>query len=251
MSERKRRITAAFSAAAGGYDAHAEAQRRAADLVAERLPTPPAAARVLELGCGTGLLTRRLLERLGPNARLLATDLSPAMIAQASGALADPRLSFAVMDAEAPASPDASFDLVVSSLAAQWFSDLPAALDRLVGLLKPGGRLLIATLGSGTFAEWRAAHAEMDLEAGIADYPDAAALAAMVAGAEVESLPFAIAYPDARGFLKALESIGARTPKPGHRPLPAGSLRRIMARLGAPCAITWDILILGVAKGLK
>lgn len=246
---RKHRIATAFAAAAASYDANAEAQIRTARLLAARLPPLPAAPRVLELGCGTGLLTRLLLERLGPDAAVLATDLSPAMIARAGGAIDDPRLRFAVMDAEAPALPAAGFDLIVSSLAAQWFADLPAALAGLVTLLKPDGWLLVATLGAGTFAEWRAVHAGMGLEAGIADYPDAARLAAMVAGAEVTSLPFTTAHADARAFLRTLEAIGATTPKAGHRPLPAGTLRRIMARLGAPCTITWDILILGVMKG--
>ncbi|MDO8607992.1 MAG: methyltransferase [Phaeospirillum sp.] len=248
MSGRKRRIVAAFSAAAATYNDHAEAQIRAAGLLLERLPPLPMAARVLELGCGTGLLTQRLLELLGPDAELLATDLSPAMIAQARSAMADSRLCFAVVDAEAPALPDSAFDLIVSSLAAQWFANLPATLDRLVGLLKPGGRLLLTTLGADTFAEWRAAHAATGRTAGIAAYPKAAELQAMIVGATVESAPFAIAYADARAFLKGLEAIGAATPRPGHRPLPAGALRRIMAGLGAPCSITWDILILGVTK---
>ena len=106
------------------------------------------------------LLTRLLLNRLPPGARLLASDLSPAMVEQAKSGLSDPRLEFAVMDAEAPSLAPASFDLVVSSLAAQWFEDLPATLNRLVGLLKPEGTLLLGTLGSGTFSQWRGAHAD-------------------------------------------------------------------------------------------
>ena len=248
MSARKQRINAAFSAAAAAYDAHAEVQRRTSALLADRLPPLPVRPRVLELGCGTGLLTRLLLDRLGPDAFMVASDLSSAMIAQAQTTLSDPRLRFAVMDAEAPAMEPASIDLVVSSLAAQWFADLPGTLDRLVSLLRPGGRMLIATLGRATFAQWRAAHAALGLDPGIGDYPDADTLAAMVAGAAVESVPFTVTYADARTFLGGLEAIGAATPKPGHRPLPAGTLRRIMARLGAPCAITWDILILSVTK---
>ena len=244
MNTRKRTVTAAFSAAAGRYESDAEAQIRAAALLAERLPVFSGSPQVLELGCGTGLLTRLLLEHLPPDAKLLASDLSPAMVEQARDGLDDPRLDFAVMDAEAPGLHPASFDLVVSSLAAQWFEDLPATLHRLVGLVRPGGTLLVGTLGSGTFAQWRNAHGELGLEAGIADYPTAAELAAMCPGAEVTSISLTITYADARAFLRALQTIGAATPKPGHRPLLPGSLRRIMARLGAPCTMTWDILIL-------
>ncbi|RAU21367.1 SAM-dependent methyltransferase [Paramagnetospirillum kuznetsovii] len=241
--DRKQRIRNAFSSAAAGYDAAAAAQERAADLVAERIKP---AVRVLELGCGTGLLTRRLLARLGPEARLLATDLSPAMIERTRQGISDPRLSLAVMDAEQPTG--GGYDLIVSSLAAQWFGDLRATLGGLAGLLAPGGTLLVATLGARTFLEWRAAHADLGLTSGVADYPDAAELAAMLPGAEVEAAPFAMTYPDARAFLKVLAAIGAATPRPGHTPLPASRLRAIMAALGSPCAVTWDILILSFSR---
>ncbi|HSS70916.1 MAG TPA: class I SAM-dependent methyltransferase [Casimicrobiaceae bacterium] len=50
----------------------------AADL-ARRLPASPAGS-VLEIACGTGLLTRHLRERLDPAVQLVATDLSAAML---------------------------------------------------------------------------------------------------------------------------------------------------------------------------
>src|SRR5258706_5490495 len=50
----------------------------AADLV-QRLPERPP-GEVLEIACGTGIVTRRLRERLSPSLRLVATDLSKAML---------------------------------------------------------------------------------------------------------------------------------------------------------------------------
>lgn len=248
MSRRKQTIAAAFSAAASSYESAAEAQRWTADALVARLGSLPAACRVLELGCGTGLLSRRLLAALPEGASLLATDLSPEMIAAASAATPDPRARFMVMDAEAPALAEGGFNLIVSSLAAQWFSDLPGTLARLAGLLAPGGRLLIATLGCGTFIQWRDAHREAGEDSGIPDYPDAATLARMLNGARVDSAPFTLDYADARAFLGILAALGAATPKPGHQPLPPGRLRRIMAALGTPCPITWDILTLDYTK---
>jgi malonyl-CoA O-methyltransferase len=251
MTPRKQRIRTAFSAAAGTYESAAGAQIRAAGLLADRLGRLPAGARVLELGCGTGLFTRRLLERLDADARILATDLSPAMIERSRVGLDDPRLGFAVLDAEAPDAAGGPFHLIASSLAAQWFADLPATLARLRTLLAPGGRLLIATLGERTFAEWRAAHAALGLRSGVMDYPDADTLAALVPGARIESERFAIAHADGKAFLHSLDAVGAGTPRPGHRPLPAGTLRRIMASLGRPCSITWEILILSATAGAE
>lgn len=237
---RKQTITGAFSAAAATYEAAARAQELAADRLVERLEAP-APLRVLELGCGTGLLTRRLLAALPAGSDLLATDLSPAMVETAARTCPNARV--AAMDAEAPdvAGP---FDLIASSLAAQWFTDLPGTLGRLAGLLAPGGRLLLATLGPGTFAEWKAAHRAVGRDSGVPDYPGAEALAAMLPGARVESHSFTLDYADGRQFLRSLEALGAQTPRPGHRPLPPGLLRRIMAAMGAPCAVTWDILLL-------
>ena len=202
---------------------------------------------MLELGCGTGLLTRRLLAVLPADASLLATDLSPRMIAEAQAAITDPRARFLVMDGEAPdqAGP---FDLIVSSLAAQWFADLQGSLARLAALLAPGGHLLIATLGHRTFGQWRDAHLAQGAQSGIADYPQASELAALLPGCTVESNAFDLTYADARSFLKALAALGAATPRQGHLPLPPGRLRRIMTALGAPCAITWDILTLDYSK---
>jgi malonyl-CoA O-methyltransferase len=238
---RKKAIAGAFSAAAATYESAARAQVWAAERLVERLGGLAAPVSVLELGCGTGLLTRRLDAALPTGSRILATDLSPAMIAAAAKALPD--VSFAVMDAETPhvAGP---FDLIVSSLAAQWFADLPAALARLSALLAPGGRLLLATLGSGTFAQWKDAHRALGLDSGVSDYPEAQALAAWLPGARVDSVPLTLEYSDGRDFLKSLEALGAQTPKPGHRPLPPGQLRRIIKAMGNPCAVTWDILLL-------
>lgn len=238
---RQKTIAGAFSAAAATYETAARAQIWAADRLMDALGGLSSPVRVLELGCGTGLLTRRLAAALPAGSHLLATDLSPAMAAAAAKAVAG--VSVAVMDAEAPhvAGP---FDLIVSSLAAQWFADLPATLARLSGLLTPGGRLLLATLGAGTFAQWKEAHRALGLESGVPDYPDAPGLAAMLPGARVTSHPLALDYADGRDFLKSLEALGAQTPKPGHRPLPPGQLRRIIRSMGKPCSITWDILLL-------
>lgn len=238
---RKTTITGAFSAATATYEAAARAQELAADMLMARLGQLSTPLLVLELGCGTGLLTRRLAAALPAGSALLATDLSPAMIVKARAGL--PQAEFAVMDAEAP-HVTGPFDLIISSLAAQWFTDLPGTLARLSGLLAPGGRLLLTTLGDGTFTQWSAAHRALGLESGVPAYPQAETLAAMLPGAKAQSHCLTLDYADGRDFLKSLEALGAQTPRPGHRPLPPGQLRRIIKAMGSPCTITWDILLL-------
>ncbi len=222
-------VAAAFDRAAD-YDRHAIVQRRVAETLAERiaaLPLPPA-PRVLEIGCGTGLLGVALVERL-PGARWLMSDIAPAMVERARLRFGKrSEIRFATMDGERP---DAAgpFDLICANLAAQWFADLPAAVARLRALLSPQGRLAFTTLTAGSFAEWRQAH--RGLPCGTRDYPSAAALAAL--GLDVRVDRHVLHHADAAEFLRGVKAIGAGTPKPGHRPLAPAALRQVMARFEA------------------
>jgi malonyl-CoA O-methyltransferase len=221
---------------AAGYDDHARVQPEVARGLAETiaaLPLPPA-ARVLEIGCGTGALAEMMLERAeGRALRWMATDIAPAMVERARLRLAGHEgLSFGVMDGERPdlAGP---FDLICSSLALQWFGDLEAGIGRLRALLAPGGWLAFTTLAAGSFAEWRAAHG--DVPAGLHAYPDAEALAAM--GLEVRIRHHLVPHASARDFLRSFKDIGAGAPRPGHRPLSPADLRRVMAAFEAGGAV--------------
>jgi len=255
MTPRKQRILEAFSAAAPSYDSAAGFQERTAARLAERLaalPPLPPGARVLEVGCGTGLLTRHLAAIAGDGVTILATDLSPAMVARAQAGLGgDPRLTFAAMDAEAPTLADGSVALIVSSLAAQWFSDLPQALAGLARLLVPGGRMLLTLPGAGSFAEWQNAHRALGLESGTPAFPDAETLRAMLppgGAGGIDSETVIETHPDGLSFARTLASLGAAVPRPGHRPLSPGQLRQVIATLGRPCPISWTIHTLSFTR---
>jgi len=242
----KERIAAAFSAHAAEYDRVASVQRQAAAHLAARLGAV-APRRILEIGCGTGLLSAHLAV-LYPRAELVLTDIAPAMLARAQARLGA-RASYRLMDGEHPDPALGAFDLIASSLAMQWFADLQAGIGRLAGLLAPGGVLAFATLGAASFAEWRQAHAALGLTPGLHDYPAAARFPWPVgqAGAlEVEMLQDH--YPDGLAFLRALKGLGAGQPVPGHKPLSPAQLRRVLARFGAGCTASYQVLY-GLYKG--
>jgi ubiquinone/menaquinone biosynthesis C-methylase UbiE len=103
---------------------------------------------VLDIGCGTGYFTRRAACAVTPGGEVIGIDPSAPMIDYASRSAA-PNCSFQVGSAQDLPFPDASFDLVISSLA---FHHLPVkdrstALSQAYRVLRPGGRLLIAELG--------------------------------------------------------------------------------------------------------
>ena len=233
MNMHKTHIASRFGAAADSYDAASPIQLHSARQLAERVSalSLPDVPRVLEIGCGTGHLTRELLPRVGGN--WIITDIAAEMVYACRtkhGATA----KYVVMDGERPSFGRDSFDLIVTSLAAQWFNDLPATLVALAPLLKPGGQIALATLGVGTFSEWRAAHRVAGLTAATPDYPDAVQLAgmfpAMMSATVTEEL---VADPNVKPieFVRGLRAIGATATRADRTPLTAGQLRKVLSAL--------------------
>jgi malonyl-CoA O-methyltransferase len=236
-----------FSQASATYDGASGLQALSAQYLAERvLGYDWADPDVLEVGCGTGGLTNRLIHRICGN--WIVTDIAPAMLERARTLLPDVRATFCIMDGESPELAPGCLDLIVSNLAFQWFEDLPGALERLARCLARQGRLIVNTLGQCSLTEWRNAVASTGHQAGVPAYPAASELSAMLPGMRVDSQIIPVIHEDARAFLRSLKAIGATTPAREYLPIPAASLRQAMAKLGAPCQVSYEILTLDWMK---
>jgi len=97
--------------------------------------------RVLEIACGTGIVTRRLRKRLATDASLVATDLNPAMLALAQNTSVK-NVTWREADATTLPFADASFDAVVCQFGVMFFPDKETAFRETHRVLSPGGVFL-------------------------------------------------------------------------------------------------------------
>ncbi len=93
---------------------------------------------VIDLGCGTGELTKILAERL-PKSDVLGIDNSPEMLSKAS-LHANTQLRFERVSIEEISG---QWDLVFSNAAIQWVEDHEQLIPKLIALVRPGGQLVV------------------------------------------------------------------------------------------------------------
>src|SRR6185369_2616979 len=137
------RVKQDFSKAAPYYDKNANLQQRVLfNLAGKVKPFLGAKTQILDVGCGTGQLSRLItgditqLDLSYPMCKI-ATHMNPVINANAE------TLPFA----------NGSFDIVLSSLVFQWVNDRKAAMDEMKRVLRPGGIIAISTFAQGTLRE--------------------------------------------------------------------------------------------------
>ena len=176
---------------------------------------------VMDAGCGTGRVTRLLLERL-PRGRVYGVDRSPAMLAVAREQFADAAEHVTLVEADLTSVrlPE-PLDAIFSNATFHWISDHDALFANLSALLRPGGRLAAQCGGAGNIDVVRR-HADAVLAGGefaafgpvrdayhFATPEETAARLTRAGFADVETWlePQPVAFPDRQAFAEYLKTV--------------------------------------------
>jgi len=113
--------------------------------------------RVLDIACGTGLVSFRAAHEVGSNGEVIGTDISEAMVEscrRATGERGVANTRFERMEAEKLSLPDASFDAVLCALGLMYVTDFAGSIREMFRVTKPGGRAVSAVWGKRDRCGW-------------------------------------------------------------------------------------------------
>ncbi len=155
----KQLVAQQFRRAAASYDSQAMIQHRVADRLLDLLAEYGVEGgrepvRVLETGCCTGLLTRKLVDRYPGIRKLVLNDLMDDFSRRLQQAALPEEVNFLAGDIESIPLPG-RFDLIISSSTFHWLHDLDGLFKKLAGALAPGGCLLFSMYGPDNLREIR------------------------------------------------------------------------------------------------
>lgn len=102
--------------------------------------------RVLDVACGTGILARTVADRVGPRGAVVGIDPNEGMLAVARRKA--PQIEWHQAHAEALPFEANHFDVVASQFGLMFFADRQLAIQEMMRMLRPGGRLAVAVWDS-------------------------------------------------------------------------------------------------------
>lgn len=204
-----------FNRAADNYEQRASVQRIIAQELAARISAADLDPHsILEIGAGTGFLTRRLVE-LFPQAQITAID--PAedalRVAQQAAPAGGRPIEFLEIGLENFCTEE-RFDLISSSSTLQWIAPLDAAIRQMAGLLNPQGSIICSLLGQGTFGELHSSRlAAAPQKPPRRKLPGSAEIASAFGSAgmkaiSIEEKRYISVYPDACSVLESARGLG-------------------------------------------
>lgn len=142
-----------FSNAAKTYDLHAAPQKELAKSITDLLPSL-VDPHILEIGSGTGVLTRMLIEKY-PSSKIHAIDIADDMVRLCKREFSSfNNVSWEVADGETYQD-NCTYDLISSSASLHWTMNIFDTLSNIYNYLKPGGYFILGMMLKGTLSELR------------------------------------------------------------------------------------------------
>jgi malonyl-CoA O-methyltransferase len=203
-------VRSAFNKASGQYDAHAFLQKEIANRLDAKLDVISGESNIiLDLGAGTGLLSKQLSKRF-PDSQLICLDFAQLSLKN------NPSNNKICADAYQLPLANNSVDMVISSLMMQWCPDLKQLFSEIHRVLKNDGLILFSTFGPDTLKELKKSWSVVDSEAHVNTFTDMHDIGDQMLGAgfqspvmEMEKLT--LTYQTVTDLLRDLKAIGAQT----------------------------------------
>jgi len=209
-------VRRSFERAAGSYDSTAVLQQEIGDRLLSRLEyirLQPGS--VLDLGSGTGVLSKALQERY-KKSRVVALDFALPMLKKVrqyrSGLFR--RMDCVCADAATLPFADASFDLVLSNLMLQWCQPVDVYFQEIRRILRPDGLFMLTSFGPDTLKELKQAWSGVDQGIHVHDFADMhdlgdALLKAGFAEPVMDMEMLTATYGDLKSLLRDIRDVGA------------------------------------------
>lgn len=224
---KKTAIAHSFSQAAATYDQAAFIQKEVGQRLLDRLDFIKAHPEaILDVGAGTGKLTRQLQRRYR-RSQVIGIDIAPGMIEHAKNQsgweIWRNKPHYLCADLEALPFSAQQFDLVFSNFTLQWCFNLPQAFAEFKRILKPQGILIFSTLGPQTLLELRQSWAQVNDAIHVNAFMEMHHIGDMLhrqgfLNPVVDREILTLTYPDVRQLLVDLKATGAHNMNAGRAP---------------------------------
>jgi ubiquinone/menaquinone biosynthesis C-methylase UbiE len=143
--------------AASYYEHSWQNQLEPAQSALLKLASLKAGIQILDVACGTGLVTLRAAAAILPGGKIVGTDISEQMVLAARDIAASRKIAnaqFERMEAEQSTFGDNSFDIVLCALGLMYVPDPEKAIRDFHRVLRPGGRAVCAVWGQRSKCGW-------------------------------------------------------------------------------------------------